>query len=305
MVRRSQTMRSCFSVPKDAGHPCALAVLLALLLPGAGCTTTMTHLAPAKALQPGHMQITVDYSLPIHTNLAEGVVDAAELLEDRIDKEEVSELTDEEFRTLLDAAFNWALFLTGGSPEALARIGLAGWETGGLDIGVRFNGTTVKGDAKVEYWRSSNEVWHAALDVGYAYQFSVVGDLLEYLSLNDWARHDLDIMLPVSAEPGKVFRWYVAPRILVSWINVEAKPGAKLLEYLPESLKSYNPSQYFGDEKMIYWGGTTGIMLGYRYVFVNLEMSVMRLQFRPRVLDERRDYDGVVIAPAVGLTGMW
>jgi hypothetical protein len=283
--------------------PPALAVALILV---AGCTTSMTHLTPSKALQPGHMQITVNYSIPVHTNLAEGVVDAAELLEDRIEKDELTgDLTEAEFRTMLDAAFNWALFLTAGSPELLGRVGLFGWDTGGADLGIRYNGTTVKGDLKVEFWRSSNEVWHAALDVGYGHQFAVVGDLLEYVSLTEWSRHDLDIMLPVSAEPGRVFRWYVAPRVMLSWIKAEAKPGSELLDYLPENLKAYNPSQFFGDEEMTYLGGTTGIMLGYRWVFVNLEMTVMRLLFKPKILDERKDYDGIVFAPAVGLTGMW
>jgi hypothetical protein len=52
---------------------------------------------------------------------------------------------------------------------------------------------------------------------------------------------------------------------------------------------------------MAYLGGTAGIALGYKYVWVMFEMTATNLFLNAEVLAEERDLGGLVVYPAFGL----
>jgi len=270
---------------------------------GAGCATSMTQLTTARALEPLHAQVAVNYSIPLHTNLWDAAWDTAESLEKGLDENEV--LTVEDTYKMFDAALQYALFLNTGAPEIIGRIGVSKAVLEGIDVGVRYNGNMVKGDVKLQVWESENRSGSLAVDVGYGYQFSVVGSLLEYLSLSDWSRSDLDLAFIYSVEPNSIFKGWVGPRMMFSFISADPKIDPYLKDRLPEAIRQYDTSQYFQDENMAYLGATTGMMLGYKYAYVGLELTVMRMFFKPTVLERKKDFDGVVFAPAIAITALW
>jgi hypothetical protein len=270
-----------------------------------GCTTTTSHLSTGKALSPGDYQITGSYTLPVHTVLFSKTLESARQLEDLYEGG-TEKMTEEEARELLDTALTWALFASAGAPEMLARVGIADSPLEGMDVGIRYNGSTLKGDLQWQLLESSDRRWFLAVDLGYAYQFDVVSSALSSVALTDWSRHDLDGSVTLGYAAGDFFKAWLAPRFLYSFVKAEPKFDQAFTDALPESItESYLPSEYFRDQELAYYGATVGMMLGYRWLFATLELTVMGLRFRPEVLGETRDFDGVLVAPGVGFTFLW
>lgn len=280
-----------------------LELVLSILLLMPACATSMSMLNTGKTLSPGHVQATAAYSVPVHTNLVDAVTDGAKQLDQ--DLLAVDTISEEQFRDLLDTALNGGLFFTLGAPELMVRTGITDALLEGLDAGLRYNGSQVKLDAKLQVWESASGNSALACSAAYGHQLSGIPGILKNLTLTEFKRHDADFAIPISYEPGNVFRAYLAPRLLLSFVTANPKLSAELTDRLPDSLKDYLPSDYFGDETMLYVGGTGGIMVGYRRLFLNLELTAMKLIFEPTILKQKRDYGGYAIAPSFGATFIW
>jgi hypothetical protein len=279
---------------------------IALLPLLAGCATSMTHMTTPQALEPGDWQISGAWTGHANSVAATKSIQAGADLWDRYREDELGEeLSEDELRTFLDTGLAWALFHPGTSYELMARLGLTDKLGEGLELGLRTNFSEIKGDLKLQLWESPDRRFAAALHGGYGYHQSVAGSFVEWLSLTSFSRHDLDLAGTWGWREGEVLRLYTGPRVMRSWVKAEPKLDGRLEELLPPSTEDYQPSELLDDESITYYGATNGLMLGYRWVYLVMELDVFWMRFHPTILDEPRDMSGLVLAPNLGLAATW
>jgi hypothetical protein len=281
-------------------------VLMALALAQTACTTTLTNMTTAKALEPGQIQATGGGYGTATTNVVGRTFDAGRQAYDDIrDTPEADSVTVETFRTYIEAALAWLLFQPGFTFEAQFRVGVTDAVLEGVDFGLRYDGNVIKPDVKLQLWESTDEAWAIATSFGYGYHTSIVSSLVEWVTLTDIGRHDFDLQAIVSYHYGDWFRGYVAPRLMHSLVTTSDKLPDFLASRVPEEIENQSPSQYIEGTGAWYVGSSIGTQLGYKYVFLSLELGVYRLLFEPTVLDQKSDFGGMVFTPAGGLTVVW
>lgn len=275
-------------------------VFCAVLL--TGCATSLTNMSQARVLKPGEVQASFGYQIDVHTQAVEGVLEAGEVAAEQI-KNGSGEISEETLRRGLDAALLLTFFPISGSPEVIGRVGVWDGVLEGLDLGIRYNGTVLKGDLRLGLFESADRALAVTAQVGYGSHSSVAPGAIEWVTLTEWSRKDFDFAVSVGWEYPDIFKAYVAPRVLLSSISSEPKLSDSVRERLPENLKNLDPHAYFPSSTILYLGGNTGFLVGYKYVFFNVDLSVFRIQFEPEILGQTRDYGGWAIAPTIGLTG--
>lgn len=271
-----------------------------------GCATSLTNGSPAKTYDAGKGQASVSYQFDVHTQAFEGVYRAGRSAVRAIEGvEEGEEITEEMLRNLLDAAILWQLFPLGGSPEAMGRVGIYDGLLEGVDLGFRYNGNVIKGDLRLQVWESADEAHGVSFQVGYGRHKALVPTLLEWVDLGEWSRNDIDLQVAWGFERDDWAKIYAAPKYLYSSISTELRLGDYVRERLPEEYRQYEPSQYLEPSGIHYAGLNMGAMFGYKWIFLNLDLSMFRVLFRPNVLGSIRDYDGWVFSPTGGIVLVW
>lgn len=269
------------------------------------CQTSMTQMTSARALKPLHFEAAVNMSGSFNSSIVNNSIDAGETLVNAAKEDTTTEVSEEDLRKILDGTIAWLLFRPSATPELIARMGVYDGILEGIDVGVRYNGALIKGDAKLQVWESADGSQAIAIDAGYAYHLGVVGSIFEFLTLTEFKRSDIDASVMWSWEHPDILKIYASPRFIASHVATEPKLPDFVREKLPADVAAYNPAQYFQDEWMVHYGATAGLLVGYKYVFLSLELTAMYVQFKPKIINQRRDYSGVVIAPAIGLVGTY
>lgn len=272
----------------------------------AGCTTSFTNMTPTRALDPLDVELSVRAQASGHGSVIRKTLDGGDDARDIIlDDTSTEEITEAQLRNFLDAGLAWFLFRPGVNTELSARLG--GWDLlEGMDFGVRYDFTTLKGDWKLQYFESARGDLAVSSIIGVGKQTVPVPGAVEWLTLSEWSRTDFDFMLSVGYEKKDIVKAYVNPRALVSRISVEHKLPGYVLDRIPQDVKDrYDPNARFDGETMVYYGATAGLMAGYKYAFLAAELTVMKLRFRPEVLGEERNFDSLLLAPSLGLVITW
>ena len=281
-----------------------LVIVAALLL--SACTTTFTNMTPTKALDPLDVELSAHMQASAHGSIIRKTIDGGDEARDIIlDDTSTDDISEEQLRDFLDAGLAWFMFKPGVSTELSARIG--GPELlEGMDFGLRYDFTTIKADWKLQIFESQDESFALSSIIGIGKQTVPVPGAIEWLTLTEWKRMDFDFMLSAGFELPDIVKAYVNPRLMLSRISVGHKLPSFVLDRIPqELLDRFDPNAKFNNELMVYYGATTGVMVGYKYVFLALELTVMKLDFEPTVLGQKRDFDSLLVAPAFGLVVTW
>lgn len=276
-----------------------LAFLISFALVLSACQTSTTQMTRPRALKPLHPEVTVN----LQGGVTASVLEDAEALSDSLvnDAQSGEPLTEEEVRQLLDSSLRLILFQPSIAPEAIIRLGVADAPLGGIDVGVRYNGALVKGDIKWQLLGDDESLQALALFLGYAHHISVASSLIEYGSLSEFSRSDVDVGLSYGFEFGDFGGIYIGPRFLYSWTDVTPKLDEEIVEQFPPEYRDLEPSQYFEDEEIMFVGATGALYLGYSAVYLVIEASVFKTIFEPIVLGEKTDLGGVYLSPSIGL----
>jgi hypothetical protein len=267
-----------------------------------GCATSATTLQSARTLEQGEVQITVAGSVPVSTLAARKTIESAKSVVNRLKdaKDAAEPPTEEEIRLAVETSTAYVLFTPSVYPEALVRVGIVER----FDAGLKLSYSLVKVEAKGQFLELDNGLAGSAF-IGYGYHFGVgpsiaskIYDIFDYLGMVDYSRHDLDLGVLFGFERGEWLSFYGGPRYLLSFTNVSFKlKGFESIE-----LGDLEDDAFEVDTPIHHVGAVVGVMLGYKYVFVNLELTLLYAIFKPSVLDETIDLSGMLITPAFGLT---
>jgi hypothetical protein len=229
----------------------------------------------------------MDLSLPVGPILK--TVDAARSLADEAAGRQLS--TDEK-RKIFEAAVNLALDAPGPAPH----VGLAYTAVDRLEIGLRYAGGAARGG--VRYQVLSRETSFADLSVGvgvsrYTYQFPVP-DVIKVLEVDDLVRWQLDVPVLIGTS-GDWYRVWGGPKLLYSTYRTAARlalPGAEI------ELASARGTA-------LYVGAQGGVALGYKHVFVGVELTLAQLfggaDLEALGQQTRVDTGSFIVYPGVGL----
>jgi hypothetical protein len=282
--------------------PGALSGPLLLLLACGACTTSVTQMQRARTLDPGQIEASLGASLPVHSRFFSELIDTEEKIRARLGSAEASgkPITTEEQRQALETALAFVLFGPGLLPEINARYGI----TSGLDVGLRYAGPLLRADLKVQPMTAAEVGLDLAVDVGLARHsdtgpsaFDQIRDLSTYVKLGDYSRYDVDLGLLAGREFGDWGAVYGGARYVVSFIEIDEDLAiVEVASGLPHTELSARMHQF---------GGTLGGRVGYRYLFLAAEMTVMRVLYEPTILGSPTDLGGWTLAPALALVGLW
>lgn len=284
----------------------SLALIAAL---STGCATTLSTHQLAKTVDPGHVEATIGMGgyIPAGSSLsavdqarvvAQGLIDAAA-------NHTTYAVSEAEREKLITAGL--ALFILPPSPsqELSVRTGiLESW-----DAGLRYSVNAVRADTKYRLVHRDNgpdvvpegkNSFDVAVGLGVSkYLFSnPVIDVLDFVQLGDFSRWDVEVPVYLSWEWGYVFRAYLAPKYVFSYTELDENlvTTSDLAAYVTGLDLSLQESI-----AMHFFGASAGLMVGYRWAWVSLELTGGYTYARPVVLGQRRDIGGLTLYPSVAL----
>jgi hypothetical protein len=258
-------------------------VILALGLV-AGCSTAISTMQPAETLPKGHWHVGMgmDVSLPV-TRVAEAV-DAVSDIADKYRRDPGYTPTEEEQRRYLGAAIGLALNHPSVLNDIMVRYGA--WD--GVSVGFRYAGNSIHFDGKVRLFEHG--VWQGALSIGYVRALfgGPIFDVLAFLQIDDFSRHDVHVPLIVGRRLGNLGHVWFGPKYIFGRTHIDAA-----LQNVDTSLR--------GDENVHYIGGFGGAAVGYSRIFLMAELTVMDMIAKPVILGQPTDIGGIVVMPSVGV----
>jgi len=244
------------------------------------CATSTTHLSSPYVLDPGHVEATVAATVHANTVVVDKSLSSATEVYELITEEDPT-VTEEMARSMLDTGLAWALFLPGKSTDFVGRIGLTGRILEGVDAGLRISGNQYRLDLKTQLLTSQNERWAVSLTTGAGWQNAIISQEIMKYTLSSFSRKDLEFSLIAGYRRVGIIDLYAGPRLIFSHINVEPTGVETIFDKLPTQLQEYSPENYFQNERLTYIGSTLGTRVGYHVIFVDVECTVLWMQFTP------------------------
>lgn len=275
-----------------------------------GCATTLATHQTARAIEPGHVQATAGTGvyIPVGATLfaiSEGVAQTTKIIEAAQSGAEY-QLTDDDREKLITAAIALAVLPPSPTQEFSLRTGiLKNW-----DAGLRYSISAVRLDSKYQLYHADDgpnvaPEYQRSVDlaVGGAvskYLFdNVVFDALEFVQMGDFDRWDFEVPVYASIEWGYIFKAYGAVKYVYSHTTMDAR----LVNTANTAGTITGLDIDVGDTEVgtHFIGATAGIMAGYRYVYVGVELTGGYTYARPFVLGRRRDLGGATFYPSIAL----
>jgi hypothetical protein len=274
-----------------------------------GCATALAMHQTAKPVEPLHVQ--VDAGAGLYTPLggigqavAQGVHHATKLADLIANKTEYT-LSEDEQHELLTAGIALAVL----PPAPVYTMSLRTGLFANADLGLRYSINAARLDAKYRFIHmddgpnvpdGSQRSFDVALGVAisrYLFDNPVV-DSLKFVHLGDFSRWDLEVPLYFSWELGHVAHLYGGPRYVYSRTSFDA-----ILVNTSEQASNISGLDLTLPEQVDvhFIGATAGLMVGYKYVYLILEMTGGYTSCRPVVMGRRRDLGGPTFFPSVGL----
>lgn len=272
---------------------------LVLSLLASGCAPALSSMQPAHVAPKHHVQAEVGMDVSVPTGTIGHVVDAGYVL---ADKAETQELSDAEIKTLYEAGAALAL----NPPAATPHLGVAFTVVDDLEISGRYSTNAIRLGGRYQFLHKARNKVDATVGLGLGYYLLGVpgGDLLEVVKLSDFTRFQVDVPL-VFGTHGSWYRVWGGPRFMYTRFGIELEvdlPEIPSVAYAGlNELASFKGNGY-------YVGGQAGVAVGYRYVFLAFELTMVELLMNGdlSVLQTKRaslDLDSFIVYPAIGLMG--
>lgn len=263
-------------------------------LAAAGCATSLSGFQPAHVAPKGGVsaEVGVDGSIPTGTvptliDVARGLANAAR---DR-------QLTPAERDRLLDTGVNLALDPPAAvTHAAVAYVPVSGWE---LALRYASGGWRVGGRHQLLTQEVHGLDLSAGVGVGrFAYSFPV-GDIIGLLELDDFTRLSVDVPV-LFGKRGSFYRVWGGPRVLLARYSAALRLELPAVQGVAAETVLASVEGDAG-----FWGLQGGVALGYRHVFLAVELTVVRLFSTAQLTipAARRDVDlgGWIVYPGVAL----
>ena len=267
-------------------------IVLAALL-AAGCAPSLATMQPAHVAPKGHFEATAALEVGIPTGAIVSTIDAGRALSDAAVH---GSLTADQERRVFEAGIN--VLVT--PPSAGPHVALAYSVAERLEIGVRYAGDGWRAGTRYQILRHQEAPLDLTVGIGLARSaFSIpLADFIPILELDDFTRWTVDVPILVGTSRSW-FRVWAGPKLLWS------RFGTALRLSIPRG----NTEHATFEGNATYVGGQAGVAVGYRNLFLGVEMTLAEAFGSASVtatsLPTVRpvDFTGFVVYPAFGLMG--
>ncbi|MCO4760390.1 MAG: hypothetical protein KC502_02725 [Myxococcales bacterium] len=277
----------------------ALTVLLLPVLVG-GCTSAITQLQRGRVLKPLEFEINAGMSLPLSGKAIQAAIEAEEELAKQVQSSPAdgSGVTEDDARQLTKVAAAVLLFMPAPTQELSLRTGVGL----GFDVGLRLSGPRAQLDAKYQVLAAESHGVDLGVSLAFARHSSPAEslwkgatDAAESLKILDYARSDVTLSVIASRDVGPWFSIWAALAYSRSDVTIDSQ----LIGVAAEA--GVDASALAVSEAMQQVGGQFGFRIGYRYVYLMVEFSVMHVDFEPMILGEKTDLSGLMFTPTFAL----
>jgi hypothetical protein len=261
---------------------------LALLVLVGGCSTALSTMQPADTLPKGGVHVSGGMDIDIPVTRAIEVISTAKDLGEKYSDNANYMPTEEEKQDAFTAALGLALSQPGVQHDLMLRYGVVT----DFDAGFRWTTSGVHLDGKFQFLHQATEDWDGAISVGFGYHLfdGLLFDVLEYLQIDDFSRYDIAVPVIFGRRIQEWGRFWTGVKYDIAFVHIDAK-----LENVDETLTV--------DDKVHYFGGFAGFGVGYKWVHLFAELTVMNMWSKPTVLGRERDIGGIIVVPSFGLMG--
>jgi hypothetical protein len=247
------------------------------------CSTAISTMQPVQALPKGGLQ----FGTAAAVNVAPGPIVDAFKAGLAIAEKGAVDINAQDEQDFLTAGLAIALNPPGVINEYSFRYGLGH----GTELGLRYTINEFLVEGKWQFLDNLEpKRWDGALhlSVGHHIFGGAVFDVLDKFKLAGFSRNDVSAALMFGKKPNDYVEFWLGPKYVAGFYSVDG-----LLETTGATANSTGVMQYIG--------GAAGIGLGWKYVYVIGELTVMDLLFKADVLGQERDLGGAVVFPSVGL----
>lgn len=276
-----------------------LAAFLLLATSSAGCAPALSSMQPAHVAPKHHVQAEIGMDVSVPTGTIGKAIDAGYVLADRAQSEK---LTDEQINTLYEAGSALAL----NPPSATPHFGIGFTVIDDLEISARYSTNALRVGGRYQFLHKERHKVDASVGLGLGYYVLGIpgGDLLKVVELDDFSRFQIDVPL-VFGTHGSWYRLWGGPRFMYTHFGIDlnlALPAITDIAYPGlREVASFSGNGY-------YIGGQGGVAVGYKYVFLAFELTMVELLMSGdlSVLKQTRatlDLDSFIVYPAIGLMG--
>jgi len=275
------------------------AALVAVLVVGAGCAPSLATMQPAHVAPKGHFQATAAIEIGAPTGTIIKVIDTGKTISD--DVRNAMMITPAQEIQIFEAGVNVAASPPSvGYHIALAYTVLDNWE-----IGIRNAAGGWRLGSRYQFLHHETGPLDLTLGAGIARAATAIplADYIPVLEIDDFTRYTGDVSLQVGTSRS-FYRVWGGPKLVYSKFDTAMRlsvPGVPTPD-----LASFSGHG-------IYYGGVGGIAVGYRHVFLALELTIFELSGSADVtavmtaatepVARNADISGLVFYPTFGLMG--
>ncbi|HTN90491.1 MAG TPA: hypothetical protein VL242_42755 [Sorangium sp.] len=260
-----------------------------------GCAPALSTFQPAHVADKGHVQAELGLDVSVPTGAIASVVDAGVVLANIA---ESRELTEGERLTLFEAGGALAL----NPPTVTPHIGVGYTALDRWELNLRYTGSAFRLGTRYQLLKRDKHGVDLTAGAGVGrYVIDLpIGSILGLVELEDFTRWQIDLPIQIGTA-GTWYRVWGGPRLMLTTFDTA------LVVDLPAS------TGYPGERELasfsgtgLYVGGQAGVALGYKHVFLGLELTLAEIfsSGELAVLGERAvavDLDSFIIYPSIGL----
>jgi hypothetical protein len=273
------------------------AALAPVLVVAAGCAPSLATLQPAHVAPRGHVQVTAGLEVAVPTGTLVSAVDAGRALGRASQSQQLS--ADQEGR-LFDAGVTYA-----ASPvSTVSHFAVSYGVYDRTELGLRYASGAWRLGGRYQLLRHEDGPLDMVVGLGVSRATTdiPVQDVIQVLSVDDFTRWTGDLSLLVGTSRSW-FRVWAGPKLVYTHFDTSLRADF--------GMNSTNPSQLaIFEGNGLYYGGQGGVALGYRKVFLGIELTLAELSGSATTssstvstVGRTTDISGFVVYPAFALMG--
>jgi hypothetical protein len=266
-----------------------------LFVAASGCASPLSTFQTARTTPKGefdaHAGVGANVSTGFVGSLTDLGEDAADKARTSIENGETPTLSQEDKENLIGTALSYALF--GPTPvfEAGVRYGILDF----WDAGVTYTSAGFRFETKFMLM-SQQKGQGLDLSVGLtamnqSYEPPVPGFLQDIFQLEKMTRTDIAVPVLLGKHFGENSFVYGGPKFIYSDLELG----------FVEQISDATEQAFTADDDLMMFGGVIGTGLGWRYVFVMLELNALYYSYNATILGAEVDVNGMDFYPGLGL----
>jgi hypothetical protein len=267
----------------------SLVAALALVCAQVGCAMNVSEVRSARVLRGGEIQVSEVNNIVLPSRAIENSLEPAKSAASAAGSRE---LTAEERRALVGAATSVALTGPGYGVHSDVAVGLGYRYDAQLRVGNGIYGLSLRRGFDL------GRRYHAALGMRGAYNsgsmfVEYVGEVTDVVQVSKIHRFDGQLFAQLGAEFGEWGKLWLGAKGMVS--PLAARIDARSVGVGTDKLNT----------TLWHYGGFVGGAIGYRWLYLVGEVTVLGASGSVKAFGDRYDMSGVVVAPSWGLMGVF